>query len=394
MLATCIAIGAVALLIPTFSLLAEVLLAASYRPEPRDPDSGRPTVAVIVPAHNEETVIVDTLRSIFAQVRETDRVLVIADNCSDATAACAARLGAEVATRADPSRRGKGYALDFGLRQLEANPPDVVIVIDADCQIAAGALDHLAAMCAATGQPAQALYLMRASASADAIAKIAQFAWTVRNKVRPLGLLRLGAPCPLFGTGMAFPWTVIRTADIAHGHIVEDLKLGISLARAGSPACFCPEAVVIGEFAATGKGTRSQRTRWEHGHLSLIASDALPLFLHGVVKSDPGLIALALDLSVPPLALLMLLLVTVWASATEIGIHLGTWLPFGVAACDFVMFAAAVGLSWIRFGRNVLSLGDLALAALYALSKVPLYVRFLVARQVEWVRSSRRDERR
>ena len=53
------------------------------------------------------------------------------------------------------------------------------------------------------------------------------------------------------------------------------------------------------------------------------------------------------------------------------------------------LFGLSVFLSWARFGRRIISLGSLALAAMYALWKIPLYARFLVARQVNWVRSKR-----
>jgi hypothetical protein len=51
----------------------------------------------------------------------------------------------------------------------------------------------------------------------------------------------------------------------------------------------------------------------------------------------------------------------------------------------------AVLLSWARYGRGIISLASLMSAPLYAAWKIPLYARFLVSRQVEWVRS-RRDK--
>jgi hypothetical protein len=53
------------------------------------------------------------------------------------------------------------------------------------------------------------------------------------------------------------------------------------------------------------------------------------------------------------------------------------------------MAAAAVLLAWLGFGRGVISLASLAFAPLYALWKIPLYLGFVVRRQVEWVRSDR-----
>ena len=87
-------------------------------------------------------------------------LLVVADNCTDDTAAVARISGSEVVERRDSERIGKGYALDFGLRHLDSDPPDIVVMVDADCRLAEGAIDRLAAACANTARPVQALYLM------------------------------------------------------------------------------------------------------------------------------------------------------------------------------------------------------------------------------------------
>jgi glycosyltransferase involved in cell wall biosynthesis len=142
-------------------------------------------------------------------------LLVVADNCSDDTAAVAKDGGSEVIERNDPDRIGKGFALDYGLRHLSAEPPEIVIVIDADCRIDAHSIDLLAQECARTCRPVQSLYLMTRSESAPVNQSVAEFAWRLKNWVRPLGLLSLNMPCQLMGTGMAFPWAVIWSADLA-----------------------------------------------------------------------------------------------------------------------------------------------------------------------------------
>ncbi|MEC9374393.1 MAG: glycosyltransferase, partial [Planctomycetota bacterium] len=80
------------------------------------PRTGR--VGILIPAHNEETVLPRTLTMLMPQLREGDVCLVIADNCTDQTASAAIALGAKVVQRNDDSRRGKGWALDFGMRSL------------------------------------------------------------------------------------------------------------------------------------------------------------------------------------------------------------------------------------------------------------------------------------
>jgi cellulose synthase/poly-beta-1,6-N-acetylglucosamine synthase-like glycosyltransferase len=349
------------------------------------PQSARPRLAVLIPAHNEALGIGVTLRALLPQLLPGDRVVVVADNCSDDTAAVVRAAGAEAVERHDTSHRGKGYALDFGVRHLEHDPPEMVIIVDADCEVELDVIDRLARESAALGRPVQAMYLMRAPKVPSPMALIAAFAWTMRSEVRPLGSFRLGLPCHLMGTGMAFPWALLRDTPMASGHIVEDMKLGVELARAGLPATFCPEAVVWSEFPANQEGTRTQRKRWEHGHLGMIADEAPKLLFEGLRGKGRGLIVLAADMAVPPLAFFTLLsaIHALWSGAA---------LPLAAATLLGVAFGTSIMLAWWRFGRDTLPFGTLLLALAYALRKIPLYIGFFIRRQAEWVRSKRDGE--
>jgi cellulose synthase/poly-beta-1,6-N-acetylglucosamine synthase-like glycosyltransferase len=392
-LADALGLAALLLLIPVLVLFVEVCLAASPARKVAAPSNApRPRLAILMPAHDEALLIAATVAGVRTQLQASDRLVVIADNCSDQTATLARAAGAEVIERSDPVRRGKGYALDFGVQYLKSDPPELLVILDADCQLADGALEQLATASVRSGRPAQALYLMHAAANAGRMQKIAAFAWVVKNQVRAAGLHELGLPCQLMGTGMAFPWPAIRDAQLASGHIVEDLKLGIDLARAGQAAEFCPEALVSSSFPESAEGARTQRARWEHGHLSVILSETPGLLYEALRRRDRNLLALALDLSVPPLALLALLIAISWVPSGLLFLLGGKSFPLSTVMLASVLFVVAVLISWVRFGRHILSAQDLAMAALYPLWKIPLYVRFLIARQMTWVRSKRDRE--
>jgi cellulose synthase/poly-beta-1,6-N-acetylglucosamine synthase-like glycosyltransferase len=389
-LETLIGITVTILLIPVIVLLVQVLAAPqSYRDFGLHVSAERRSVAILIPAHNEGPNIADSIRNIASQLVKGDRIVVVADNCSDDTAKVASEAGATVVERFDAEHRGKGYALDFGVRHLRAAPPEIVIVIDADCEVAAGAVDELAVVCEHTGRPVQGLYLMRADAQAGFMMLIAEFAWLVRNKVRPLGYCRLGLSCQLMGSGMAFPWHVISAASLATGHIVEDLLLGLHLAASGTPPLFCPRALVTSSFPAAPDGVANQRTRWEHGHLGILTGQARVLLWQAIVQRNLQLVALLLDLCVPPLALLTLLVTTVFATTAILFAYTRMVLPFYLSTASLLLLMLAVLLAWSRHGKQVISLASLAMAPIYALSKIPLYLKFVVDRQVEWVRSKR-----
>jgi cellulose synthase/poly-beta-1,6-N-acetylglucosamine synthase-like glycosyltransferase len=378
------------LLVPTLVLFVEVVAAAMTGDAPSTPVANEALrLAVLIPAHDEEMTIARTLRSVAAQLTPTDRLLVVADNCSDQTEQIARNEGAETIRRESRELRGKGYALDFGVRHLEKAPPDVVVIIDADCVVESGSIAVLAAAARATGAPTQAIDLMRAPEGAGLRVRIAEFAWLIKNRVRPQGLNRMGLPCQLMGTGMAFPWACLRATTLATGHIVEDLKLGIELARRGLPPRFCTGATISSEFPTSNEGIRSQRTRWEHGHLRAILSEAPQLLLRAIIRRDAALAAMALDLSVPPLALLAMSIAASWALALWLELTARGSPPLFIATAAALLFGAAITLSWRVFGRATVSGKDLAMAAIYAIWKVPLYLGFLLKPQSKWVRSKR-----
>lgn len=386
-----LAILAVTVAIPAAVLCAEIVLGLFGRKVFAASPQVRPArVAILVPAHNESTSITRTLADINHQRRPGDRLVVVADNCTDETAAIAAAAGAEVVERHDAERIGKGYALDQGLVHLGNAPPEVVIMVDADCRIAQNGIDQLATMCASTRRPVQALYLMIAPNGAPVGRKVAEFAWRLKNWVRPLGLAALGLPCQLMGTGMAFPWPVIRSVQIASGSIVEDLELGLDLATAGYPPLFCPSACVISEFAISDKATATQRSRWEHGHIRTIATTAPRLVKTALMHRDWQLLALALDLVVPPLSLLGLLLGFMLLTTAVVAAFGVGFIACVISAISFAGFVAAVFLAWLKYGRDVLPPRAVVSVPGYVFGKVGLYRRILLGKMTsQWIRTDR-----
>jgi cellulose synthase/poly-beta-1,6-N-acetylglucosamine synthase-like glycosyltransferase len=358
-------------------------------------------VCILMPAHNEAAGIVPVLQALLPQLDGHIRLLVVADNCTDSTAAVVretARLAGckvEIVERFNAELRGKGYALHYGVQHLKNTPPDVVLVLDADCTIQPGGITVLATACMTTQRPHQALYLMQSQLGKSVKTQLAEFAWVVKNQVRPLGFDRLGLPCQLMGTGMAFTWDQISTANLNTGHIAEDMQLGVELARAGTPPKFCPEALVTSFFPTGAEGLQTQRTRWEHGHLSVIVAEVPRLLYQAITTVNGQLFAMVLDLCVPPLALLTLMVVSVMvvSCAVLIGTSLtSALLPFALSSLAVGFLAFAVLLAWWRFGRGVISLKQLCSVPAYVMAKVSLYFYFLVKRQASWVRSKREGE--
>lgn len=384
-----------AVALPAVVLFFECTIAAFFKePEYHDIQLEETTsVVVIVPAHNEEQNLPQVLKEIRQHLRSQDRLLVIADNCTDETAAVSRRIGAEAIERRDEMKRGKGYALDFGLRALTDNPPDVVIIMDADCRVSSGSLMQLAAKVVETGRPSQAIYLFEIDDLPNSKATISALAISVKNWIRPLGLYKLGFPTPLFGTGMAFPWASLATVNVASSHIVEDMKLGFDLAIAGYPPLLCPEVIVESKLPTSDSAATSQRTRWEHGHLKVLREYIPVLIWQSLQQKRSDLMALALDLSIPPLSLL----VTIYILSTVVAVLVGA---FGlgqeaviVSSISIGLILSAIGIVLLRFSHSQLSLRRLADVAVYIIWKIPLYLKFLVKPESKWIRTERTDEK-
>jgi hypothetical protein len=389
-----------AMLVPALVLLLECLAARPVAGTPEGDASGPgPRVAVLVPAHDERSGIGPTVEGLLAELGPGDRLVVIADNCRDDTAdvvrGMAARDGRlRVIERNDAMHVGKGYAITFGVAHLAADPPDVVVLVDADCRVSTGAVGILARRAAQAGAPIQGEYLLGAPARSSPMARVSALALLVRNQVRPRGLARLGFPCLLTGSGMAFPWALLHAAPETEGHLVEDMVLGLELAIAGHGPRHCAEVRISSELPEDRRAGLRQRRRWEHGQLQVLRRYGPRLGLAGLRSGRAELVALALDLMVPPLALLVGIQgALVAAAAAGLGAGLLSARPLALAVAGLAGIGVAVLSAWWRFARETIRATELLFVPAYLLWKVPLYVGLAIkGRQRVWERTARAGE--
>eukprot|EP00913_Durusdinium_trenchii_P028315 g26543.t1 len=172
------------ILLPIMVFCGECLLSILLRRDkPSIEVDTRPRVAVLIPAHDEAAVIGDTLATLIPTLRSGDRVLVVADNCTDDTAAVARTIGADVVERRDSSQRGKAYALEFGIQALAANPPDVVVVLDADCTVDADLVLRISNLAYSRHRPVQCRNLSVADDGAEGTHAISELGFHFKNLV-------------------------------------------------------------------------------------------------------------------------------------------------------------------------------------------------------------------
>ncbi len=399
-LALCVVTGLIGLFALAAVLSLLVLLASaalSRRPAPAT--SASLLLAVIVPAHDEELVLAQTLVSLQAQSHSAEcvEIVVVADNCTDSTAAIARAHGVTVLERTNAEERGKGYALNHAIQHLLAQPfvADGFVIVDADTQAAP---DFLACMGARLSQNTdphgygawQGRYgVLNARDGWRAALMMAAF--DLVNHVKPLGRDTLGLSAGLKGNGMAFTRALAEQLPWPGGSLTEDLDYGLELARRfGLRVRYVPEARVEAQMPATAAQAASQRSRWERGRFGLVRERALPLLWEGLRRRSLLLVDAAFDLITPPLAeLAALLLLFAGLTAFGVGAHLlpqpKLWLCAAASGqtglCVYVLCGLRVA------GARADAYAALARAPLYALWKFALL--FTKKSGPGWVRTER-----
>jgi cellulose synthase/poly-beta-1,6-N-acetylglucosamine synthase-like glycosyltransferase len=345
--------------------LAWCVLSAIAIPGPRRHAGPAPHVrfAVLVPAHNEERGIAATIRSLAAdEYASAPEIVVVADNCTDGTAAEAAAAGASVIVRDEPSRRGKSHALDFGLavRERVSPQPGVYVVVDADTTIEPGFFAAIASRLASGADVVQARYDVAPEQSP--VARLRALAFALVHYSRPLGAARVGLGSGLKGNGMAFRRAILSSGFPGSG-IAEDAATSVAIARRGIGVHFEPRAVVRGAMAATYENAAVQDRRWEGGRLALApaaAATAACCLTRGRWRAA----GTALDVASLPLTFVATLAMLSLAAAV---VGAGSLLLASAAVASVVLYPA---LGWLAARVPLSDLAVLVHAPRFALHKV------------------------
>jgi cellulose synthase/poly-beta-1,6-N-acetylglucosamine synthase-like glycosyltransferase len=349
----------------------------------------------VVPAHDEAGGIAQTVASLRAvdYPSELFNVVVVADNCTDATADLARSAGATVLVRQDAEKRGKGYALEHAFeRLLSEGWMDAVVVVDADTVVSANLLRAFAARLEAGALAVQADYGVR-NAGASWRTRLMVIALALFHVLRSLGRERLGVSSGLRGNGMGFSAKLLREVPHDAHSIVEDLEFGIRLGMSGHRVEYVAEAHVFGEMVSGEGASRSQRARWEAGRAA-IAREHLPGLLRRGLNERSGLLLdLAFDVLVPPLTSVVAATVLGTLASIAASFWAARW---GAPAFAWVPWTVSLVFVGAYLARGVV-LADVGWAGVRALAWAPFYMAWKVALAVrrirpskgEWVRTAR-----
>ena len=276
-------------------------------------------LAVIIPAHNEETLVGSCIESLQRSTAgEPYRIIAIAHNCSDRTAQRAAEAGAEVVVYDDPQAKGKGCALAHGFAYAGSQGMDASLIVDADSTVSPNLIGAVRRALANGAEAVQCRYEMESS-SKRPTTRLTSLAFRGFNVVRPAGRDRLGLSAGILGNGFAVRQSLVWKNSYNSLSVVEDLEFHIRLVLGGKKVHFLSDAKVSSALPSTKQGETTQRSRWEGGRANAARTWLRPL-LRQLATGRLRALEPALDLASLPIG-------------------------YGVA---LLMFAMVLPLAWIR----------------------------------------------
>ena len=244
-------------------------------------------LTVLVPAHNEGLTLGATLESLWGQTRPPDKVVVVADNCTDDTEEVARRHGAEVFTTVH-NRQKKAGGLNQALSEMfpHIDRRDVAMVMDADSVIvpefletAIGRMEADPDLIAVGGR----------FAGEDGAGLIGQLQRNEYTRYRRLIARRRGRVFVLTGTASLFRAYALKAVADARGSLIpgdpgevydtsamtEDNEMTLALKSLGAKMTSPRQCLVTTEVMPNSRALWRQRMRWQRGALENIGAYGL-----------------------------------------------------------------------------------------------------------------------
>lgn len=357
--------------------------------ETRGVYAGPVTITVLIPAHNEESCISETLASLLSQSLPPARVVVVADNCTDATVRLAREAGVDVLETVDNAHKKAG-GLNQALAQIlpGQGDNDCVMVMDADTQLDDG---FLAAAARRLTDDRGLMAVGGLFYGEDGAGLIGQFQRNEYTRYQRDLRRRRGRVFVLTGTASVFRPRALRAVAEERGRnlpgipgdvydtvaLTEDNELTIALKSLGALMISPSDCTVVTEVMPSWRALWAQRLRWQRGALENLGAYGLrpQTFRYWAqqLAIGYGVIALA--------AYLLLMLVMMLATSSWV------WFPFWIGI-GLVFTLERVVTVW-RGGPKARLLGlSLFPELFYALFLNMVYVKGVwdlsLARQATW----------
>ncbi|MCL2024105.1 MAG: glycosyltransferase, partial [Oscillospiraceae bacterium] len=247
--------------------------------------------AVLICARNEENVVADLINSLHAQTYDQNllKVFVMADNCTDDTAAVARAAGAIVYERQDKQQVGKGYALEYLLGCIKQDYDqdfDGYFVFDADNILEPDYIENMNRTFS-DGYDIVTGYRNSKNFGDNWLSAGSALAFLRESKYTHLPRHLLDTSCAISGTGFMFSRKILSDME---GHwpfhlLTEDIEFSVHHVLKGVQIGFCADAELYDEQPNRFSQLWRQRLRWAKGFLQVFRSYGSQLFSSAVKGS-------------------------------------------------------------------------------------------------------------
>ncbi len=287
---------------------------------------------LIIPAHNEESVVVNLIESLqkLDYSKDAYDIYVIADNCTDNTAKVAKDAGAIVYERHDEAHKTKGYALQWFLDQKikEDAPYDAFCIFDADNIVDVNFLKVMNKKLCQGEDVVQGYKDIKNPSDTWVSAGYAIFYWTM-HRFYHLARYNIGLSPLMNGTGFMVKFDVIKPNGWDTKTLTEDIEFSLKRIIKGKKLGWARNAIVYDEQPVGFKQSWIQRERWTVGHMQCLKEYTKPLAIavaeNKTVMNFDGLLYL---LGTAPMLVLTLLLVI---------LNIGLFATGAMSGLDFVI---------------------------------------------------------
>jgi cellulose synthase/poly-beta-1,6-N-acetylglucosamine synthase-like glycosyltransferase len=319
-------------------------------------------------------------------------VFVIADNCTDRTADIVKKFGYSVLHRNDPNKKGKGYALHWGLNEILSRPSsfDGIIILDADVRIYPNAIHVLNSHIEKGAEVVQG-YIKLKPEPGEWSSESTRFGRILNNYVRAMGRKKMGYSTTLKGIGMCFSVNILMNNPWKAYSLTEDLEYGLHLILKNIDIVFAPEVIGYAISPHNPQNAESQRQRWELGRFPLIRKYIPKLIMAFLRNGSFRYLDALIDLITPPLVNYMFyigILMVIYIAAWSIGLQMAAYMViawFSLILVGFVHVYIGLIVANDRSLYRVINY-----VPRYVIWKVKIYLKaILKGRENKWIRTIR-----
>ena len=342
----------------------------------RRPSAATPVThfTLLIPAHNEARLLPQLLASIqqLHYPAALFQAMVVADNCTDNTAAIAWQAGFSCVERHTNEPSDKMQALLFASeRMLSASlvSDTVVCIIDADCVLDPYFLAELDKTYAQPGAaPVVQAFRSVSNAFISDIAALDAAAEALRQWVLAGPRKLLGMDNFIFGLGCTMRRHVFQ--DLMRLPIVtlaEDKEWKVFLTQHNIRVDYCPTARLSYEVVAETDEFGKQRDRWLAGYYHLLRTHGLRMLLQGIRQGSVAKLDMACDLLQPPRSVLLL-------AAVGLGLLAGGFPQFALLSVGYWLGIVLMFLLYGAIGLRLIGAPFRSYVLLFASIRLILLV--------------------